>query len=286
MKQVSAHITSNVEVMPGIHLMWIKAPDIALAAYPGQFIAVNCEGLTLRRPFSIHQVKQSHVPRQIRGEEDDVHPLSEIALLFRVVGKGTSWLSQHRNGDKIDVLGPLGKGFTIMPSAKKLLLVAGGIGIAPLVFLAQYASSQHSISLIHGASTATELYPQMEADVIASEAKQSQEGMRFIPITEDGTSGEEGMITDILPRFLDWADQVFACGPVDMYKAMANMLAKSKERSYLKIKKCQVSLEVRMGCGVGACYGCTINTKKGLKKVCHDGPVFELDDILWQDIRV
>ncbi len=274
MKQVSAHITSNVELMPDIHLMWIEAPDIAFNAYPGQFITVICEGFTLRRPFSIHQAKQS-----------------QIAILFKVVGKGTSWLSQCHKGDKIDILGPLGNGFTIAPSAKNLLLVAGGIGIAPLVFLAQYASSRYSISLIHGASTATELYPLAKTDVIASKANQSQEEIRFIPITEDGTSGEKGMITDILPRFLDWADQIFACGPLDMYKAMANISLPAKapsrvKQSNLKIKKCQVSLEVRMGCGIGACYGCTINTKKGLKKVCLDGPVFELDDILWQEVRI
>ena len=260
--QVSAHITSNVEAISGIHLMWIEAPDIALIAQPGQFIAVNCEGFALRRPFSIHQAKQS-----------------QIALLFKVVGKGTFWLSQQQSGDKIDILGPLGEGFTIVPSAKNLLLVAGGIGIAPLVFLAQYASSQHSICLVHGASTATELYSPREIFL------HSQEGIKFIPITEDGTSGEKGMITDILPDFLDWADQVFACGPVNMYKAMANMSLPA-EQSNVKIKKCQISLEVRLGCGIGACYGCTINTKKGLRKVCRDGPVFELDDILWQDVTI
>ena len=121
--------------------------------------------------------------------------------------------------------------------------------------------------------------------------KQSQEGITFIPVTEDGTAGEKGMITDILPRFLDWADQIFACGPLDMYKAMANMSLPANapsraKQSNLKIKKCQVSLEVRMGCGIGACYGCTINTKKGLRQVCRDGPVFELDDILWQEVRI
>ena len=268
MKQVSAHITSNVEVMPEMHLMWIEAPEISLVAHPGQFITVICEGCTLRRPFSIHQAKES-----------------QVAILFRVVGKGTSWLSLRQRGDNINILGPLGKGFIIAPSAKNLLLVAGGIGIAPLVFLAQYTSSRYSISLIHGTSTATELYPLAKANVMASEAKQSQEEIRFIPITEDGTVGEKGMVTDILPRFLDWADQVFACGPVDMYKAMANMSLQA-EPSNCKIKECQVSLEVRMGCGIGACYGCTINTKKGLKQVCRDGPVFELDDILWQDVRI
>ena len=108
--------------------------------------------------------------------------------------------------------------------------------------------------------------------------------------------GKKGMATDILPDFLDWADQVYACGPVDMYKSMALTLNPSplegedkgegEQQSNLKLRKCQVSLEVRMGCGFGACYSCTINTKKGLKQVCRDGPVFELDDIIWQEVRI
>ena len=328
MKQVSAGITSNVEVMPGIYLMWLEAPDIALISHPGQFITVNCEGSTLRRPFSIHQTvianrsseqsketaNPAHVPRQIKGGANEGHHLSEMALLFKVVGKGTFWLSQRQRGDNIDILGPLGKGFTIAPSAKNLLLVAGGIGIAPLIFLAQHASPHHSVSLIHGVSTARELYPLTKVDSQQSSshyprlqtndsqvATNLSEGIRFIPATEDGTAGEKGMLTEILPRFLDWADQVFACGPVDMYKAMANMSSRTEalnrssehseetakgQRNNLKLRKCQVSLEMRMGCGIGACYGCTINTKKGSKQVCRDGPVFELDDILWQEVRI
>jgi len=120
MKQTLCSVTSNVEVMPGIHLMWIEAPDIAATAQPGQFITVQCENFTLRRPFSVHQVSSR-----------------EITLLFKVAGKGTLWLSQRQTDERIDILGPLGKGFTIEPKSKRLLLVAGGIGIAPLVFLMQ-----------------------------------------------------------------------------------------------------------------------------------------------------
>jgi dihydroorotate dehydrogenase electron transfer subunit len=97
------------------------------------------------------------------------------------------------------------------------------------------------------------------------------------------------MATDILPDFLDRADQVYACGPLEMYKAMAEMSLRVPTlsgRSNLELKKSQVSLEVRMGCGFGACYSCTINTKKGLKQVCRYGPVFELDDIIWQEVRI
>jgi dihydroorotate dehydrogenase electron transfer subunit len=272
MKQALCSITSNVEVMSGIHLMWIEAPDIAVAAQPGQFITVRCGDFTLRRPFSVHQVS-----------------CREIALLFKVAGKGTLWLSQQQRGDRIDILGPLGKGFSIPPTkprqSKHLLLVAGGIGIAPLAFLLQHYSSQHQITLIHGVSTAAQLYPFFSAGKKQNKLLPLPQGVQFVPVTEDGNMGQKGMATDILPDFLDWADQVYACGPVDMYEAMAEMSLRTK-RSNLKLTKCQISLEVRMGCGFGACYGCTIKTKKGLKQVCRDGPVFKLDDIIWQEVKI
>jgi len=263
MKQTLCSIASNAEVIPGIHLMWIEAPNIAGSVLPGQFITVRCGDFTLRRPFSVHQVSSR-----------------EIALLFRVAGKGTLWLSQRKTGERIDILGPLGRGFSIEPGTSHVLLVAGGIGIAPLVFLMHHASSQHQITLIHGASTAAQLYTER-----CQPTAISYQGVQFILVTEDGSMGKKGMATDILPDFLDWADQVYACGPADMYKAMAKMSLRAKQ-SNLKIRKGQVSLEVRMGCGFGACYSCTINTKKGLKQVCRDGPVFELDDIIWQEVRI
>ena len=268
MKQTLCSVASNVEIMPGIHLMWIEAPDIAVVAQPGQFITVRCGDLTLRRPFSVHQVSPQ-----------------EIALLFKVAGKGTLWLSQRQTGERLDVLGPLGKGFSIESGARNLLLVAGGIGIAPLVFLMQYAKSQHQITLIHGASTAAQLYPFSSAGKKRSKLSPLPEGVQFVPVTEDGSMGKKGMATDILPDFLDWADQMYACGPADMYKTIAEMSCRAKQ-SNRKLRKCQVSLEVRMGCGFGACYSCTINTEKGLKQVCRDGPVFELDDIIWQEVKI
>jgi dihydroorotate dehydrogenase electron transfer subunit len=273
MKQALCSVASNTEVIPGTYLMWIEAPDIAPEAQPGQFITVRCGDFTLRRPFSIHQVGNDHV---IASEARQ----SQVAILFKVTGKGTLWLSQRESGQKIDILGPLGKGFAIAPKSERLLLVAGGIGIAPLFFLMQQASSQHQMILIHGARTAAQLrYDSYEPPAIG------QETVQFVPVTEDGSAGQKGMATDVLLHYLDWADQVYACGPVDMYRAMTQMSLRAK-RSNLKLKKCQVSLEVRMGCGFGACYCCTINTKKGPRHVCRDGPVFELDDIIWQEVRI
>jgi len=249
MKQSLCLIVSNAEVMPGVYLMWLDALAIARDAVPGQFITVYCERLILRRPFSIHQVDSKR-----------------LAILFKVVGEGTLWLSQQPAGKKIGVLGPLGKGFSLAPGSGKLLLVGGGIGIAPLIFLAQSASPGHRVALIHGAKTAAEIYPQS-----------LPRGVEFIPVTEDGTRGIKGRATDVLPDFLGGAEGVFACGPREMYEAMSAM---SLPRG------CQVSLEVRMGCGLGACRSCTINTRKGSKQVCRDGPVFELGDILWKEVKI
>jgi len=212
------------------------------------------EETLLRRPLSIHQ------------RDGD-----SIALLVAVVAKGTYWLSQRRAGDSIDLLGPLGNGFTIHPDSKSLLLVAGGIGIAPLRFLADEAVGQgKEVALLLGASTATQLYP---GYLLAPETK-------LITATEDGTAGEKSMVTDLIPKYIDWADQVFACGPMPMYRDMALR----KQELGLEGKPVQISLEVRMGCGRGVCYGCTVKTKDGLRQVCLDGPVFDLDDSLWDEL--
>ena len=220
---------------------------------------VRCgEGLEyqLRRPLSIHQL----------ANQSTSH--AQLAFLFTVVGKGTRWLSQCQAGDNLDLLEPLGNGYSIHPASHNLLLVAGGIGIAPLRFLAEQALNQGcSVTLLLGAATAAQLYPQ---HLLPSEVK-------LIMATEDGTAGKKGMITDLLPDFVGWADQIFACGPSSMYQTMA-------AQNLVKTKPIQISLEVRMGCGLGVCYGCTLRTKSGLWQVCKDGPVFDLDDILWEEL--
>lgn len=254
MRQAKGTIISNNEVMPGVYLIWLNSPQIATQAQPGQFVMVCCgEDTLLRRPLSVHQTDEKR-----------------LALLFTIVGKGTRWLSQCQAGNSLDLLGPLGNGYSIHPGSHNLLLIAGGVGIAPLVLLAQQALSQGcSLKLLLGAPTAIQLYPQ----------RLLPSGVELIIATEDGTTGEKGMITDLLPDFIGWADQIFACGPTSMYQTMATL-------NLLKIKPIQISLEVRMGCGFGACYGCTIKTKKGLKQVCRDGPVFKLDDITWQEVKI
>jgi dihydroorotate dehydrogenase electron transfer subunit len=255
LRQAEAKIISNKEVMPGVYLIWLDCPPLTPQAQPGQFVMVRCgdgDKFQLRRPFSIHQIEGKR-----------------LVLLFNVVGRGTRWLSQCQAGDSLDLLGPLGNGFSIAPETKKLLLVAGGIGVAPLAFLAQKALKQGcSATLLLGAKTAAELYPK---NLLPPDVK-------LITATEDGSSGQKGMITNLLPDYIDGADRLFACGPLPMYKAMAKI-------PELKSKPAQVSLEVRMGCGLGVCYGCTVKTKNGLKQVCKDGPVFELGDVLWDELK-
>ncbi len=253
MKQEIAPVIANSEVMSGPRLIWLESPQIATTARPGQFVMVRCgEDTYLRRPLSVHQVDGG-----------------EIALLFSIVGRGTQWLSERKAGDTIDIFGPLGNGYTIYPDSKNLLLVAGGIGIAPLRFLADVANKQSkNITLLMGAQQAvqhlsTELLPHpMKLDIS----------------TDDGSLGNKGPATLSILHHVNWADQVFACGPLAMYKTMAQM-------PELKDKPVQVSLEIMMGCGVGVCYGCTIKTRSGLKQVCKDGPVFDLEDITWEEIR-
>jgi len=197
-------------------------------------------------------------------------------------GKGTPWLSQRKVNTSIELLGPLGNGFSIKPGAKKLLLMAGGIGIAPLYFLTQEAISRgYSVILLLGARTESQLYPKSLLPPGMKLVPKSllPPGMKLVTATEDGTAGETGRVSELLPEFIDWADQIFACGPMPMYRDIA-----AKYVRLLADKSVQVSLEMRMGCGIGVCYGCTIKTKNGLKQVCKDGPVFELSEICWDEL--
>ena len=256
MKQVLADIKANSKVMPGIYRAELESAEFE-PAEPGQFAMVGCgaENL-LRRPMSIHWLSS-------KGDR------TELALLYKVVGKGTHWLSQRQAGEKLDLLAPLGDGFSINPASRNLLLLAGGMGIAPIYFLARRALKLgHLVKLVLGSPTARLLYPQ----------KLLPPEVELITVTEDGSTGRKGLLTDHWLEFASSADQVFACGPVAMYQAMA------RQMSGLNQKPVYISLEVRMGCGLGICYSCTIKTRQGLKQVCTDGPVFALADIHWGEL--
>ncbi len=261
MKLVEARIVSNTELLPGHNLLCIEEPYIATVAKPGQFLTIRCgNGLILRRPFSIH--------RTVDGKL--------VSVFFKVVGKGTTWLSQRDSGEVLDLLGPLGNGFSLPESAQSLLLLAGGAGIAPLAFLAEWAVRQDKkVKLVIGAQTSKYLYP---TEYLPSNIEQ-------VFVTEDGSYGEKGTITQFLARhsekLVSQADYIYACGPLAMYQEIEN-----QRRKWQQKKSVQVSLEIRMGCGIGACYGCSIMTRKGMRQVCKDGPIFEIDDIIWEEVRL
>ncbi|HAZ31336.1 MAG TPA: dihydroorotate dehydrogenase electron transfer subunit [Dehalococcoidia bacterium] len=239
--------------MPGVYLIWVEAPDVAAEARPGQFVTLRCgDHLPLRRPLSIHRTDGR-----------------KLALLFAVVGQGTEWLSGRLVGEYVDLLGPLGNGFNIHHGSQKLLLIAGGIGVAPLVALAEEgAGAGLSVKLVIGAETASKLYPE---DLVPK-------AVELIRVTDDGSAVKRGVATDFLSPFAGWADQIFACGPISMYRKMSEM------GSLLGAKPVQVLLEQVMGCGVGACRGCAVMTRQGIRLVCRDGPVFRLGEIIWDKI--
>jgi len=258
MIQIKARIISAIEVIPQTYLFKLAAPEIAAEARPGQFVMVRCgKDTILPRPISIHRAADG-----------------EIALLFSVVGKGTAWLSQLKKGDAVDIFGPLGNGYTVDPRSKNLLLVAGGMGIAPLRFLAEDAAGLgKKVTVILGARSASCLIPLTPPQSMFDKGLMPA-NFQCVNATEDGSEGFKGLATQLIPHYVEHVDQVFACGPVAMYKTMSQIPA-------LQNIPTQLSLEIMMGCGTGVCYGCTIKTKSGLKQVCKDGPVFEMGEVIF-----
>ena len=230
-----------------------ECPELVTQASPGQFVMVNCDDTTLPRPFSINRITGN----------------GELSLFFAVLenGTGTEWLSECKPGDTVKIFGPLGNGFKIESTSHNILLVGGGMGIAPLIFLAEEeAKKGRTVTLMYGTQN-KDRYP----------VESILPDINVINATEDGSIGHHGMVTELLPEYIGKADQVFICGPAAMYRYIHN-------QNIIKDKPAQVSLEVRMACGRGICYGCTVKTIKGKKKVCEDGPVFDFSDIDWNSI--
>ena len=249
----NAVVLENLPVMPGVFRLRLRCPDVASAARPGQFVMVRCDDHLLRRPISIAGA--------------DVGS-GEISLLIARVGTGTAWLGERRPGEMLDVVGPLGNGFTIDDGAGKLLLIGGGMGIAPLNFLAEYAGRLgHEITLALGARTAELLCP-------PEHLADTGECLLF---TEDGSAGATGRVTDCPDSIIAGADRIFVCGPIPMYRALSR-------DSRFTGRPVQISLEVRMACGTGLCYGCTVKTTGGPRQVCSHGPVFGMDEIIWPEL--
>ena len=259
MKQFQGEVLFNGPAMEGVNLMWLRGPEIAAEAQPGQFVLVRCaDGYDplLRRALSIHRMGLVPGADGARG----------FALLYGLHGPGTSYLRARRAGDTLDVIAPLGKGFSVRRDSRYLLLVGGGWGVAPMVALAeQQVARGKSVTLISGAAQASLQFP---VSLLPQEVE-------VILATVDGSAGHKGMVTDLLPQYWEWADEMFCCGPMVMYTGIWEAVTK-----LWPSKRIQVLAEIGMACGVGACYACTIHTRRGHKLACVDGPRFYLSDLM------
>ncbi|MHB1007096.1 MAG: dihydroorotate dehydrogenase electron transfer subunit [Chloroflexota bacterium] len=272
MRQDLATVVACEELTPGTFALTLSAPWLT-GARPGQFVHVRCgdsDDPLLRRPISIHRVGSANlspVPFPRREEGQGVRSIpapGEVSLLFRLVGRGTRWLAARKPGDRVDLMGPLGRGFAVAPNSRRLLLVGGGLGVAPLVMLADEAVARGlSVTLAMGGRAADDIFP---GQLLPAEVE-------YMVTTEDGSLGHKGYVTEVLGEPMRWADEVFACGPLGMLAALKRL------PRHPNAAPIQASLEEHMGCAVGVCYGCVVETRHGLRRVCTDGPVFELDEV-------
>lgn len=256
MHQIKSTVVAKEPLTKDIFRLTLYAPAVAREARPGQFIHLKCgddRSFILRRPISVHQVI---------GEDT-------IDILVRAVGSGTTWLSERRPKDTIDIIGPLGNGFRISPKIERAILVAGGIGVAPMVFLARrlFDSDVKSYTIL-GAVSGADLLDVMELKRLTR---------RIMVTTEDGSRGTKGRATDILGREIEAnsPQMVYACGPEAMLRNVAGICDRYQV-------ECQVSMEARMACGVGACLGCAVEGADGYLSVCSDGPVFSTRALGWK----
>jgi dihydroorotate dehydrogenase electron transfer subunit len=256
--QQKAEIVRTEKLSTDIYRFTIKAPNMASACRPGQFVMVRSgEGIDplLRRPFSVHQVTEGGL----------------VQILFKVIGKGTQALSSMQTGQQMDILGPLGKGF-IYSNDLKHYLVGGGIGIAPLLFLAKQMLNKNepsAITVLIGSRTKEEIAPLVEDF--------ESMGLGVQVATEDGSLGKQGLVTDLMaPLHNENKAMVYACGPYPMLKAVVSVC---RDKNW----GCQVSLETLMACGLAACLGCAVlrADMNGYVHACKDGPVFDAGDVAW-----
>jgi dihydroorotate dehydrogenase electron transfer subunit len=259
MKLERATVVSHEQVYTNTHLMWLACPAVARGAAPGRFLMLHCSDALdplLPRPMSFHRFRN----QQLTTNNQQLAP--DFAILYDVRGRGTDWLSRRKPGDEVTIFGPLGRGYDLKRDTQNVLLVAGGLGVAAVIAVADQAvAAGKHVTLLQGARSADLLFPH---HLLPPEVE-------AISATDDGSLGHHGVVTDLLPRYLPWADQVFACGPNPMFAAMAKVIREARSR-----KPVQALLEERMGCGTGVCYGCAVFTRRGVKLVCRDGPRMDL----------
>lgn len=258
--QQTVQIISNTTVSEGYFKIRVACGFNYKDSVPGQFVTLRLPGRTeplLRRPFSINRLMAG-----VNNEN------LQMDILYRVVGGFTLQLSEMEPGDSIDMLGPVGRGFTVKRHSRKVALAAGGIGVAPLVFLAerlrQAGTDMDLVTVFLGGRTKTDI---LCKDIFADL------GADIRVATEDGSAGQQGLVTDPMQAWMDESipAMVYACGPDPMLKAVGEM-AESRDIY------CEVSIETLMACGLGVCMGCAVHTKdsgEGYRHACKHGPVFD-----------
>jgi len=258
-----AIILSNAKVADGYFKLSLNAPWMAQAR-PGQFMQVKISDdfkTLLRKPFGFHRIIKS-------GKK------KVVEILYKAVGPGTEALSKKNSRKSLDIIGPLGNGFDISTTKTRRqvthILVAGGIGVAPLVALAETLPAKSKIYVLIGTSTKSHILCEKEFKKLGAET---------LIATEDGSKGKKGLITErlksLVPTISHKLSTIYACGPNAMLKEVSRL---SKKNGVA----CQILLEEYMACGVGACLGCAVMTKDGYKMVCKDGPVFDARQIVWR----
>ncbi len=242
MKQSLFDIVSNEKIAAGVYKMRLSG-DISAITRPGQFVNIKLDGLYLRRPISV-------------CDADD----GVLTLVYKVVGKGTEQLSAMKSGS-LDLLTGLGNGYDVSVSGDRPLLIGGGVGVPPLYMLAkQLISMGKTVSVILGFNKAEEVFFESEFKHLGAEV---------IVTTVDGSYGVKGFVTAAIPA--DYT-HFYTCGPEPMLRAVYSAASTSG----------QFSFEERMGCGFGACMGCSCHTVTGYKRICKDGPVLFKEEILWR----
>ena len=243
MKQGLFNIKSNVKIAKNIYKMELVG-DVSDITNPGQFINIKIDGLYLRRPISVFDLSKD-----------------SVTIIYKVVGKGTEILSKMQSG-VLDVLTGLGNGYYLSCSGENPLLIGGGVGVPPMYLLAKKLIEQgKKVSVILGFNTKEEVFA--EEDFVSL-------GAKVYVATVDGSCGEKGFVTDVMKN-LDYS-YFYTCGPEPMLKAVYNTSQTSGEFSF----------EERMGCGFGACMGCSCKTHYGNKRICKDGPVLVKEEIIWE----
>lgn len=247
-------VLERTEIAKGIFSYVISCPEAAAASKAGQFVHIRAEGFTLRRPISICEINKEK---------------GTLRIVFEVRGSGTDTLSQLDAGDKMDMIAPLGNGFTIkdFPEDKNIVVVGGGIGVPPMCGV---SSEYKNVKAIIGFRS---------KDKVILENDLKRIGVEVTVCTDDGSYGEKGLVTVPLEKELEKGNtaMIYACGPTPMLKAVAESAKKYGV-------PCEVSLEERMACGVGACVGCACNIRRDGKdlilRVCKDGPVFKAEEVV------